>query len=66
MRTVKKKDSKKRFFNIYKFSSYNNSKFTLLLRKGVYPCEYIDDWGNMEDITIAVSRMQKEFVKILK
>ena len=34
---------KKRFFNTYKFSNHYNNKFTLLLRKGVYPYEYIDD-----------------------
>ena len=33
----------KRFFNIYKFSNHDN-KFILLLRKGIYPCEYMDDW----------------------
>ena len=31
------------FFHIYKFSSYGN-KFILLLWKGVYPYEYMDDW----------------------
>ena len=34
---------KERFFNIYKFSNHDNNKFTLLLQKGVYPYEYIDD-----------------------
>ena len=28
-----------RFFNTFKFSNHNNSKFILLLRKGVYPYE---------------------------
>ena len=32
-----------RFFNAYSFSSnHDNNKFILLLRKGVYPCEYVD------------------------
>ena len=34
---------KKQFFNIYKFSNHDNNKFILLLRKGVYPYEYMDD-----------------------
>ena len=28
---------KDRFINTYKFSNHDNNKFTLLLRKGVYP-----------------------------
>ena len=34
---------KKIFKNSFKFSNNNNNKFTLLLRKGVYPYEYMDD-----------------------
>ena len=34
---------KKRCFNKYKFSRHDNNKFILLLQKGVYPDEYIDD-----------------------
>ena len=36
-------NSKERLFNRYKFSNHNKSKLILLLRKGVYPYEYIDD-----------------------
>ena len=74
---------KERFFNAYKFSDHDSNKFILLLGKGVYPYEYMDDWKNfneallpekegfysqlnMEDITDADLRMQKEFAKILK
>ena len=34
---------KEQFFNTYKFSDYDNNKFILLLQKGVYSYEYIDD-----------------------
>ena len=34
---------KKRFLNTQKQSSRDNNKFILLLRKGVYASEYIDD-----------------------
>ena len=44
-RITKKKfdeDLKKWFANTYKFSSHDIKKFILLLRKGVYPYEYMD------------------------
>ena len=34
---------KQRFYNTYKFSNHDNNNFILLLRKGVYPYEYMDD-----------------------
>ena len=37
---------KEQFFNTYKFSNHDNNKFILLLRKGVYPYKYMDDWEN--------------------
>ena len=37
---------KEQFFNAYKFSDHDNNKFILLLRKIVYPYEYMDDWKN--------------------
>ena len=35
---------KKHFLNTYKYSNHDNNKFISLLRKGVYPYEYMDDW----------------------
>ena len=31
-------------FNTYKFPNHDSNRFILLLRKGVYPYEYMDDW----------------------
>ena len=33
---------KKKFKNTFKFSNNNINKFILLLRKGIYPYEYMD------------------------
>ena len=38
------KNSKKRFATIYKSSNYDINQGILLLEKGVYPYEYMDDW----------------------
>ena len=35
---------KERFFNAYTFSNHDNNKFILLMWKGVYSYEYMDDW----------------------
>ena len=37
------KNLKKRFFNTYKFSNHDNKKFILLLQKGVFTYECMDD-----------------------
>ena len=40
---------KERLFNKYKLSNYDNNKFFLLLWKGVYPYQYMDDWEKFSE-----------------
>ena len=48
-----KKDLKKklieRFSNVYEFCGYDMNKFMILLRKGVYPYEYMDEWDKFNE-----------------
>ena len=43
---------KKQFFNTYKFSNHENNKFILLLRKGVYPYECMDNWEKFNETSL--------------
>ena len=43
---------KKQFKNTFKVSNNDVNKFFLLLRKGVYPYEYIDDWEKINETTL--------------
>ena len=38
--------------NTDKFSNHDNKKFILLLRKGVYPYEYMDDWEKFKETSL--------------
>ena len=38
-----------RFANTYKFCDNDLDKFIMLLRKGVYPYEYIDEWDKFNE-----------------
>ena len=42
----------KRFANIYQFCNGDINKFVLLLRKGVYPYEYIDSWETFDEASL--------------
>ena len=41
-----------RFANIYEFCNGNLNKFILLLRKGVYPYEYMDNWERFNETSL--------------
>ena len=43
---------KERFFNTYIFSNHDNNKTILLLWKGVYPKEYMDDWKKLNETSL--------------
>ena len=42
----------KKFPHIYQFCNGDHNKFVLLLRKGVYPYEYIDSWEKFNEISL--------------
>ena len=39
----------KRFSSTYEFCNGNLNKFILLIRKGVYPYEYMDNWERFNE-----------------
>ena len=47
-----KKKLRERFVKTYKFSNHNNNKLILLLRKGVYLYEYMDDWEKFNETSL--------------
>ena len=48
----------KKFKNTYSFCNNDLNKFILLLRKGVYPYEYMDSWGRFNETSLP---SKKEF-----
>ena len=42
----------KKFLNTYKFCNEDVNNFVLLLRKGVYPYEYMDRWEKFNETTL--------------
>ena len=52
------KDLMKKFKNTYSFCNNDLNKFILLLRKGVYPYEYMDSWERFNETSLP---SKKEF-----
>ena len=50
----------KRFANIYEFCNKDIIKSILLLRKGVYPYEYMDIWERFDETSSPYSSLNKE------
>ena len=48
----KRHDSITKFPSIYQFCNGDLNKFILLLRKGVYPYEYMDSWEKFDETTL--------------
>ena len=42
----------KRFASMYEFCNGNLNKFSFLLRKGVYPYEYMDNWERFDETSL--------------
>ena len=45
---------KERFSNVYEFCGYDMNKFITLLRKGIYPYEYMDEWNKFDEKELPV------------
>ena len=45
-------ESIKNFPTLYKFCNGDINKFFLLLRKGIYPCEYMNSWERFDENVI--------------
>ena len=54
---------KERLFKAYKLSNCDNNNFILLLRQGVYPYEYIDDWEKFNETSLP---QQRRYLQSLK
>ena len=50
----------KRFPNAYQFCNEEINEFVLLLRKGVYPYEYMDSWERFDEASL---RDKKSFLQ---
>ena len=52
----------KKFPNIHQFCNGDINKFVLLLRKGVYPYEYMDSWERFDETSLP----EKSFLQRIK
>ena len=43
-----------KFYNTYQLSNRDLNKFAFLLRKGVYPYEYMDSWNKFNEAVVLV------------
>ena len=55
---IDKKEPVVKFYNTYKFCNDDLNKSTLLLRKGMYPYEYMDSWKKFSEVSL---RDKKDF-----
>ena len=53
-----------RFSNVYEFCGYDMNKFITLLRKGVYPCEYMDERNKFDEKELPVKESFYSFILI--
>ena len=47
----------KKFPSTYRFCNGDVNKFVLLLRKGVYPYEYMDRWENLMKLQYRIKKL---------
>ena len=47
----------KKFSNTYRFCNEDVNKFVLLLRKGVYSYEYMDNWGKIKKLQYQIKKL---------
>ena len=54
---------KEKFPNIYRFCNKNNYKFFLLLRKGVYPYQYMNNWERFDETKLPDKKIILQQIK---
>ena len=54
------KDLIKKFENTYSFCNNDLNKFVLLLRKGIYPYEYMDSWKKFSETSLPSKKILKQ------